>query len=208
LELVGEGRLILPLHTPTARGCSCGRRCGRVGKHPRSTFGLKSATNDWEQVAIWWHAQPEANIGMRCDNLVAFDIDGPAGRRSLQQLEWELGELPPTRAQASGRGMHLFCALPTGVLIGNSVAPLGYPAGLDLRAGERGYVVVAPSLHESGRRYAWIDPEAPIAELPQPWLERLLALPRLPDPEPVHGAETSAYGTAVLRRELELLAQA
>jgi hypothetical protein len=191
------------LHTPTAHGCSCGRHCGRVGKHPRSTFGLKSATTDLRQVEAWWHGQPEANIGLRCDGLVAFDLDGPAGRRSLAELEWELGELPETRGQQSGRGQHRFYRVPPEALIGNSTAPLGDPPGLDLRGGDRGYVVAAPSLHSSGRPYRWLN-EAPIAPLPQPWLERLLELPSLParEPEIVAAEGTTRYGLAALEAEL------
>jgi hypothetical protein len=155
-------------------------------------------------VEAWWFGQPRANIGLRCDGLVAFDLDGPAGRRSLTELEWELGELPETRGQQSGRGQHRFYRVPAEALVGNSTAPLGDPPGLDLRGGDRGYVVAAPSLHSSGRAYVWTDPEAPIAPLPEAWLERLLGLPRLParEPELVAALGTSRYGLAALEAEL------
>jgi Bifunctional DNA primase/polymerase, N-terminal len=142
-----------------------------------------------------------SNVGMRCDSLVAFDLDY-GGRQSLLQLEWDLGELPPTRAQTSGRGEHRFYRLPASTSVGNSTAPLGHPRGLDLRAGARGYVVVCPSLHVSGRRYAWIDPEQPIADLPKPWLERLLELPELPPAEPLPRGDSTRYGLAALEAEL------
>jgi hypothetical protein len=165
---------------------------------------LKSATTDLRQVQAWWHAQPEANIGMRCDGLVAFDLDGKDGRRSLAELEWELGELPETRGQQSGRGQHRFYRVDDAVLIGNSTHALGDPPGLDLRGGDRGYVVVAPSLHANGLPYRWLDPQAPIAALPEPWLERLLELPRLPErPAQLSAAEgTTRYGLAALEAEL------
>jgi hypothetical protein len=39
LELAANGHPVIPLHTPTAWGCSCGRRnCGRAGKHPRGIY--------------------------------------------------------------------------------------------------------------------------------------------------------------------------
>jgi hypothetical protein len=203
LELAGAGHPVLPLHTPTERGCSCGSRCGRPGKHPRGFYGLKSATTDPNQIEAWWFGQPQANIGLRCDGLVAFDLDGPQGRRSLQELEWELGELPETRGQCSGRGQHRFYRVPPEALVGNSTHALGNPPGLDLRGGNRGYVVAAPSLHSSGRAYRWLDPEAPIAPLPQAWLERLLKLPSLPEPTPLVAAEgTTCYGLAALEAEL------
>jgi hypothetical protein len=203
LELAGAGHPVLPLHTPLAGRCSCGRNCGRPGKHPRSTYGLKSATTDLRQVEAWWHGQPEANIGLRCDGLVAFDLDGPAGRRSLTELEWKLGELPETRGQQSGRGQHRFYRVPPEALVGNSTAPLGSPPGLDLRGGARGYIVAAPSLHPNGQAYRWLN-EVPIAPLPQAWLERLLGLPRLPAREAqlVAAQGTSRYGLAALEAEL------
>jgi len=56
--------------------------------------------------------------------------------------------------------------------IGNSVRKLG--AGLDVRA-SGGQIVVAPSLHRSGRRYRWII-RVGMAPLPS-WLYELLAEP-------------------------------
>jgi hypothetical protein len=107
LELAAAGHPVLPLHTPTGCGCSCGSpRCARPGKHPRGFYGLKSASSDLERVEAWWWAQPLANIGLRADGLVVFDCDGSGGRRSLERLEWELGELPESRSQQSGRGEH------------------------------------------------------------------------------------------------------
>jgi hypothetical protein len=207
LELAAAGHPVLPLHTPTPWGCSCGRGCSRVGKHPRSTYGLKSATTDPERIEAWWFGQPEANVGMRCDGLVVFDTDGPEGRRALERLESELGELPPTRLQVSGRGEHRLYSTPLGASIGNSTAPLSNPPGLDLRVGSRGYVVAAPSLHESGVHYEWLDAERPIEPLPAAWVERLLT----PKPEEIATAaltDSTPYGRAALRREMTALSRA
>jgi len=205
LELAAAGHPVLPLHTPTGRGCSCGqRKCSRPGKHPRATYGLKSATVDPEQIERWWYGQPTANVGLRCDGLLAFDLDGPAGKHSLEQLEWDLGELPLSRGQRSGRGEHRFYRIPAESSIGNSTVPLGSPPGVDLRAGARGYVVAAPSRHASGSLYAWSDPNLPIAELPERWLERLALSPppstALLSP-PLAGV-CGAYGRAALEGEL------
>jgi hypothetical protein len=209
LDLAAAGHPVLPLHNPTGSGCSCGHPdCGRPGKHPRGVYGLTYATLNRSRIEAWWHGQPEANIGLRADGLVVFDLDGPAGERSLAELEQELGELPASRGQWSGRGQHRFYGTPPGVVsIGNSTHPLGDPPGLDLRAGRRGYVVAAPSLHASGEHYRWVDPEAPIAPLPESWLERLLELPSLPPamrwPSRRLGpGESTRYGLVVLRREL------
>jgi Bifunctional DNA primase/polymerase, N-terminal len=208
LALAAAGHPVLPLHTPRGdRGCSCGRyRCHAAGKHPRGVYGLTHATTNPVRIEEWWFGHPEANVGMRTDSLLAFDLDC-GGRRSLTELEWELGELPETRAQFSGRGSHRFYRLPAKVSIGNTTAPLGDPPGLHLRAGTRGYVVVAPSLHASGRRYRWVDPEQPIADLPTSWLKRLLELPELPAAEPLPRGDSTRYGLVALEAELAVLAR-
>jgi Bifunctional DNA primase/polymerase, N-terminal len=64
------------------------------------------------------------------------------------------------RVQTTGKGRHLLYATP--LELGNSTARLGRPAGVDLRTGRRGYIVAAPSRHPSGRRYAWLDPDATV----------------------------------------------
>jgi hypothetical protein len=136
LELAAKGHPLIPLHTPgLAGGCSCGSRCGRQGKHPRGLLGLRSASADLEQVEAWWWGQPSANIGLRCDGLLAFDVDGPNGRRALERLQDELGELPPTRSQLTGRGSQSLYSIPADARISNSTARLGNPLELDLRAG-------------------------------------------------------------------------
>ena len=145
--------------------------------------------------------QPEANIGLRCDGLLALDVDGKEGERSLQLLESELGSLPATREQSSGRGRHLFFAVATE--IGNSTRPLDDPVGLDLRAGTRGYVVAAPSRHCSGKRYRLVNDAQPAA-LPTGWLQRLQRPARPLGPAPSNGdsIETTPYGRAALEEEL------
>ena len=141
---------------------------------------------------------------MRCDGLVVFDVDGPEGRCSFERLEWELGELPRTRVQVSGRGELYFYATPEVDSIGNSTSPLGSPPGLDLRAGSHGYIVCAPSRHASGVQYEWLDPNRPIEPLPLAWLERLLELspPAVRPPGPLDCGESTPYGRVALRREL------
>lgn len=204
LKLAAAGHPVLPLHTPGPFGCSCGngRRCGSPGKHPRGFYGLHDATTDPERVEGWWYGQPQANVGMRCDGLLVLDVDGREGERSLVRLEAELGELPPTREQHTGRGRHLLYAVPADENLGNSTRPLGDPAGLDLRAGRRGYIVAAPSLHASGERYRWSDPEA--ATLPRTWRVRLRR-PLGVAPKAavvVDEGETTPYGRAALEDEL------
>ena len=170
-------------------------------------YGLNHATTDAERVEAWWYGQPQANVGLRCDGLVVLDVDGREGERSLLTLEAELGDLPETREQHTGRGRHLLYAIPDGASLGNSTRPLGGPPGLDLRAGARGYIVAAPSRHASGGRYRWADPEQPSAPLPDGWLERLRRPLRLVRPAPALGepAASTPYGRAALDAELEAI---
>lgn len=103
------------------------------------------------QVAAWWRAWPQANIGMptglRWD---VIDIDGPAGYQSHGLLR-EQGKLPDRLGLACTPrgGMHIFIA-PTGD--GNAA---GFMPGLDYR-GLGGYVVLPPSRGATGRCYEWV----------------------------------------------------
>src|SRR5215211_568775 len=174
LALAAEGHPVLPLTTPQASGCSCGNPgCGNTGKHPRGGLGLAHASSDVQTLRDWWSSWPAANVGLRCDGLLVFDVDGETGEESLVRLERHLGPLPATREQRTGRGRHLLYAVPPGVELGNSTGPLGSPAGIDLRGGKRGYIVAPVSLHVSGTIYRWVDPEAPVCGLPARFLEAL-----------------------------------
>lgn len=158
------GSNVIPLHTPTPTGCSCGKSsCKSIGKHPRSTNGITDATRDPVTIAEWWGRWPSANIGLAADGLIVLDRDPRhGGDDSLGKLEREHGELPRTVRQLTGGGgdQHFYLA-PEGVVIRNAVA---IRPGLDIRAAG-GYVVAPPSLHASGRRYTW-DVMAHIAEVP------------------------------------------
>jgi hypothetical protein len=143
---------------------------------------------------------------MRCDGLLVVDVDSDDGAHSLAALQEELGPLPETWRQTTGRGQHLVYAAD---VRGNSTQPLGSPPGLHLRAGRRGYIVAAPSRHASGGRYARLGPAAP-APLPEAWLERLRrpAAPNAATPTEPALAETSPYGRAALRGESDRLLRA
>lgn len=114
--------------------------------------GLKDATTDEATIRGWWERHPRANVGMRCDGLLVIDVD-PGG--DLAALVAEFGELPRTRSQSTPRGgRHLVYRLPDGIEIGNSTRGIGSPVGIDIRAGIKGYIVVAPSTNGEGA-YRW-----------------------------------------------------
>src|SRR5262249_32485279 len=111
---------------------------------------------------------------------VAIDIDPRhGGDATLSALVAKHGSLPPTlQAITGGGGFHLYFRAPEGVDIRNSTGKLG--AGIDVR-GKGGYVLLPPSLHISGRRYAWESglKEKGIGLAPLPdWVIAALAEPK------------------------------
>lgn len=171
LTYAANGWPVLPLggirrETDGAFVCTCrdGRNCSRPGKHPTIRHGLLSATTNPLHIAEWF-SEPR-NVGVVTG--IAFDVldvDGDVGLASLARLwptplrQW------PGPAAATGHGYHLLMQ-PTG-----RANTVGLLPGLDFR-GLGGYVVVAPSLHWSGRRYEWIVAR-PLRPAPA-WLQVML----------------------------------
>jgi hypothetical protein len=123
------------------------------------------------QVIAWWRRWPDANVGVvtgRVSGLAVLDIDPRnGGDRSLSELEARWGALPESvEVTTGGGGRHLWFVF-TGPLPMTILAP-----GVELK-GEGGLVVVPPSLHASGARYAWAPgrspSDRPLESLP-PWL--------------------------------------
>ncbi len=171
------GWKIFPLHTPDGRGgCSCRKSdCQNIGKHPRTPRGLKDATNDPEQVGAWWLKYPDANIGIAtgdASGFLALDVDPRhGGWEGLQSLFERIGEPFPATVEAitGSDGRHFLFRMPDAD-IRNSAGKLG--KGLDVRA-NGGYIVAAPSLHASGKRYRWTAEESDLADLPYKLLREL-----------------------------------
>lgn len=139
------------------------------GKTPMLPGGFHKATTDENQIRLWWDRWPEANIGVPCGakTFCVVDVD-PAhgGDDTITALRDEHGDLPATLVQITGSGgaHYLFRADPR---VGNSTSKIG--PGIDTRGNDRGYIVVAPSMHEVGTRYTWHDQSAELATIPE-WL--------------------------------------
>ena len=206
LAYARRGWPVFPLHHPDPRrGCSCidALECRSPGKHPRTRKGLKDATTDERQIRRWWEHYPLANVGLatgRKSGLVAVDVDPRAGGdASLCELIERYGELPDTlESVTGGGGSHLFFAHP-GVTFKNSASVLG--EGLDVKT-DGGYVVAAPSLHASGKRYSWRTRRRP-AHLPG-WLLKLLTAEKPPpppkSPAPQRSTRSPAVGAVIPHR--------
>jgi len=186
---------VLPCHHIVAQNgqCSCVNKskkpcANKPGKHPRTKHGLKDASCDEAQIRMWLNMYPQANLAIatgQVSNTMVLDVDPRHnGDHSLRAYTDEHGPLPETPTQRTGGGgWHHVFAMPPGVDIRNSSDKLG--AGLDVRA-NGGYIIVAPSGHESGGEYVWQEdakPGAlPLANAPQ-WLLDILT------PVSVNGSE-------------------
>ena len=142
--------------------------------------GLNSSTNDFWKIFAAFIQTKNYNIGLNCglSNLVVIDVDKQEkGGKDLQKLIDVYGELPQTVEARTGSGSrHYFFKNPgfpvkcvTGLKLGN------YSLSVDIKA-DGGYVVLSPSLHQSGDRYEWIHSpvDTKIAELPEKWIDEVL----------------------------------
>jgi hypothetical protein len=177
LEYAQAGWPVIPLHTPTGnadRPCSCNKPgCESIGKHPRTMNGVKDATIDEAKIRRWWEQWPNANIGGALGpqaGRFAEDIDPRNGGDETQAgLVEKHGALPATlTAGTGGDGFHFIFKWPAGYT-GKLKGALG--GGVDVK-GEGGYIVLAPSLHASGKRYHWLN-DAPVVDAPQWMLNKL-----------------------------------
>jgi hypothetical protein len=148
--------------------------CRPRTKWPATPHGCKDASLDPDVVRRWWTANPRANIAIATgaiSDCFVLDVDGLEAQEELGRLEARHGELPATLQAVTANGMHHYFRWP-GVPVRNSVGKVA--PGLDIR-GDAGYCLAPPSVHPSGRRYAWsVDSGNTIADAPQ-WLIDLAA---------------------------------
>jgi replicative DNA helicase len=136
------------------------------GKAPLGTLvpnGKDDATTDERMIKLWWHASPQANIGINTERsgLMVLDVDvgeGKNGKASLAEID---AELTPTRiAKTGGNGLHIVYAR-------GEKPPrqaLHIRDGLDILG--KGYFIAAPSKHYTGGSYSWVN-DAPLAPVPE-----------------------------------------
>lgn len=155
----------------------------RKTKAPCVAGGFKVATMDMDQIKRWAREFPDANVGVPTGpitGLAVLDVDGEEGEQSLQRLAAQRGvHFRKTLTASSGRGRHLYYRFVNGLK--SSASKLG--PGLDIRA-EGGSIIAPPSVHASGRPYAWIE-DAPMLRFP---LSAIVALTPPPPTYHAHGA--------------------
>lgn len=187
-------------------------------KNPRVAGGFKAASTKESNIRFWWGRWPDAAIGCPTGPALGawvLDVDlpkapgEPDGRDTLARLEAAHGGLPATVTQRTGSGgeQRFFKWLPNGPEIKNTSGKIG--PKLDTR-GAGGFVILPPSLHPAGNRYAWTSNGAELAEAPAWLIELVLATP-VPT-RPVEYAPTTraatGYGRAALDAEAAKVAGA
>ncbi len=115
-----------------------------------------------EVIKNWWKYNPECGIGIICGSIsgiVVVDIDN-------HEVFKKTGtNLPPTSTVQTSKGHHYYYSIPKGVVIKScKLAHKNVPYG-DFKS-EGGYVVVPPSIHETGTQYKWLINLNEIASLP------------------------------------------
>jgi len=147
---------VVPLHEIDEDGnCTCGTRCGSRAKHPRTERGHLDATTDKATIRDWWRTWPNANVGIRVGpeaGLIVVDVDPRnGGDATYRELVEEKGSkwTQTLKAKTGGGGQHLYYKW--------TDTPIAkHPRGIDIKV--NGFVVAAPSMHESGRAYKWAEP--------------------------------------------------
>ena len=193
-------------------------------KRPPMNEWTKAATTDPATVVDWWApggvyehhgiglalGWQDTPYGTRCVFAVDLDEHDPeqSGTAAWANLLAEYGDPGETVCAATGGGgMHFLFAAETHVRNGR-IAP-----GVDVR-GDGGQIVVAPTLHPSGKPYEWIEGRAPweheLADAPD-WLIELVTDAERPEPGtrrvaipvggPANGRIDTEMGPADILRE-------
>jgi hypothetical protein len=115
-----------------------------------------------QEVRRWFARWPEAGVEVvlgPVSGLLVIDVDGA---EALSELVGRLGGEPVTVKSITGKGdpsrFHLFFRHPDGVVTSAKATP--WHPNLELR-GHGGLIVLPPSVHPSGRRYAWAPGRSP-----------------------------------------------
>jgi hypothetical protein len=174
LKYLSYGWSVVPVHIPlfvdnvqhdwdfTEVKCSCGRdECSYPGKHPRVNWQQYSTRLPTEDEVVDWFERTYfgSNIGMvtgSVSGVVVVDVDG-------DPREYEKLNLPPTLTSRTGGGGHHYlyaCSVPIRSLGQKTPKRRGFAPGIDLKA-EGGFIVLPPSLHESGDTYEWTSKMPP-----------------------------------------------
>ena len=163
-----HGLQLVPLHSVLKGVCTCrkGKECGSPGKHPRLTSWPSKASSDIAKVESWLKKWTDCNLGVRLgptSNIVDVEFDDEVGRAAAKRM---LGDIE-TPTFVSDRSVHRLFRFPADL----DLKTVKKTHGLEIRLGTEAkgaQSVLPPSIHHSGKIYAWsvsID-EIEIADFP------------------------------------------
>lgn len=145
-----------------------------------------------EEVRAWWEQFPTANVGIvtgKLSGLTVIDCDSREGIDTVTKMAGA-NFLAPT--VETSRGIQYYCRFDPLAINRHTVA-----RDVDIRS-EGGFVVAPPSVHSSGKVYAWVDPftldMVPLPFVPAPLLTGA-SLPASSSPplEKREGSITTAF---------------
>lgn len=126
--------------------------CKPNSKEPLTPHGHKDATTDEETIRQWWTKWPESNIGLSLEpsGLMVVDLDRhpgqPDGLKALNELR-QNRPIPGPVSYTGGDGLHCILKKPAAQVKGKPLP------GVDVKT--KGYIILPPSLHPSGKTYQW-----------------------------------------------------
>ncbi len=200
----------------TACTCEKGTACISKGKHPAVGWVQFQETRADENCLRSWFTGKYKGFGVgiitgRVSGIFVIDVDeapGKDGPETLRNLQIIHDDLPITvTAKTGGGGRHFLFKHPGGdAWITTARNVLG--PGVDVR-GDGGFIVAAPSLHESNRLYLWDENAHPrtteISDSPAWLIEIATGAPPIPGqtaPSTGHGEIIrDAWGKIIDGRE-------
>jgi hypothetical protein len=168
--LAGLGHAVIPLCWPDETGkCACGwnhANLKEIGKAPRVKDGVKAASANKEQIAAWWQAIPNANVGLALapSGFVMIDPDSP---EALAEVEAK--GLPATLVRCSKAKAFIYKVPPGTPTV--AITKKGESAKIDILT--QGYAVVHGQ-HQTGCKVYLEDPYVGPSDAPE-WVLDIIA---------------------------------
>ena len=169
-----------PLWPIVNGACPCYTEgCTDIGKHPRLA-GWPERSRNLAEMRQWFRAHPDSGIALATGNGLLV-VDGDLRNGGLEWVSTQVSYCPKTVSAVTGSGgLHLYYSYDRSLTIGNRT---NLVPGVDIRA-HRGFVVLPPSPHKSGNRYAWVKGQAPHEHAITPASPLLLSLLTTEPPAP------------------------
>ena len=173
-----RGWPVFPLHPirPDGRCSGCGgEQC--AGKHPVTKGWGRSIPSVAAAESSWRGAFGARGIGLVCGpgaGVFGIDADRRHGAESTLSDWRRQGRRSDTVVDQTGDGWHFLYRWPDELEVEIRAQDLG--GGLQCRGADH-FLVLAPSMHRSGRRYRWVrsPDEYEIADAPDWLLELIVA---------------------------------